>query len=182
MQVLQKWGEYAQDVQFILQRSALDKANSTAPLSPPAPRAKLGLGPGQGPGGQKSASAEPPAVWKPPPPAASYPGSGPVSNPGPGVPGAKNGVGARLSPDSGRGSDRTGSDSSNSYPDHHSRLASQVNGFHNNIPKSSSASQVILLQLIYSEHVANLNKSVWLVKNTTTASKYIPKRTRICIN
>ena len=142
LQVLQKWGEYAQDVQFILQRSALDKANSTAPLSPPAPRAKLGLGPGQGPGGQKSASAEPPAVWKPPPPAASYPGSGPVSNPGPGVPGAKNGVGARLSPDSGRGSDRTGSDSSNSYPDHHSRLASQVNGFHNNIPKSSSASQV----------------------------------------
>ena len=29
---------------------------------------------------------------------------------------------------------------------------------------------------------ANLNKSVWLVTNTTTASKYIPKRTRICIN
>jgi len=142
LKVLQKWGEYAQDVQFILQRSALDKANSSAPLSPPAPRAKLGLGPGQGPGGPKSASAEPPAVWKPPPPAASYPGSGPVSNPGPGVPGAKNGVGARLSPDSGRGSDRTGSDSSNSYPDHHSRLASQVNGFHNNIPKSSSASQM----------------------------------------
>ena len=29
---------------------------------------------------------------------------------------------------------------------------------------------------------ANLNKSVWLVTNTTTASKYILKRTRICIN
>ena len=29
---------------------------------------------------------------------------------------------------------------------------------------------------------ANLNKSFWLVTNTTTASKYIPKRTRICIN
>ena len=28
---------------------------------------------------------------------------------------------------------------------------------------------------------ATLNKSVWLVTNTTTASKYIPKRTRICI-
>ena len=28
---------------------------------------------------------------------------------------------------------------------------------------------------------ANLNKSVWLVTNNTTASKYIPKRTRICI-
>ena len=29
---------------------------------------------------------------------------------------------------------------------------------------------------------ANLNKSVWLVTNTTTASKYIPNRTRICVN
>ena len=29
---------------------------------------------------------------------------------------------------------------------------------------------------------ANLNKSVWLVTNTTTASKFIPKRTRICLN
>ena len=28
----------------------------------------------------------------------------------------------------------------------------------------------------------NLNKSVELVTNTTTASKYIPKRSRICIN
>ena len=26
---------------------------------------------------------------------------------------------------------------------------------------------------------ANLNKSVWLVTNTSTASKYIPRRTRI---
>ena len=29
-QVLQKWGEYAQDVQFILQRSALDGAAAAA--------------------------------------------------------------------------------------------------------------------------------------------------------
>ena len=29
---------------------------------------------------------------------------------------------------------------------------------------------------------ANLNKSVWLLTNTTTASKYIPRRTRISIN
>ena len=29
---------------------------------------------------------------------------------------------------------------------------------------------------------ANLNKSVWLVTNTTTASEFIPKRTRIYIN
>ena len=143
-QVLQKWGEYAQDVQFILQRSALDKANPTTPLSPPAPRSKFpGVVGGPG-GGPKAASAEPPAVWKPPPPASSYPGSGPNSNPGPL---GKNGVGARLSPDSGRGSDRTGSDSSNSYPDHQSRLASHINGFHNNIPKSSLASQVTHLNL-----------------------------------
>ena len=30
VQVLQKWGEYAQDVQFILQRSALDGAAAAA--------------------------------------------------------------------------------------------------------------------------------------------------------
>ena len=35
---------------------------------------------------------------------------------------------------------------------------------------------------LFSWTLANLNKSVWLVTNTTTASKYIPKRTRICIN
>ena len=29
---------------------------------------------------------------------------------------------------------------------------------------------------------ANLNKSVWLVTNTTAASKYIPRRPRISIN
>ena len=29
---------------------------------------------------------------------------------------------------------------------------------------------------------ANLNKSEWLVSNTTAASKYIPKRPRKCIN
>ena len=35
---------------------------------------------------------------------------------------------------------------------------------------------------IHSMARANLNKSVWLVTNTTMASKYIYKRTRICIN
>ena len=37
---------------------------------------------------------------------------------------------------------------------------------------------------LFSWTLANLNKSVWLVTNTTTASKYvyIPKRTRIDIN
>ena len=125
LQVLQKWGEYAQDVQFILQRSALDKANNphpNAPLSPQPTRSKFSAS-------TKAQSAEPPAVWKPPPPAASYPGNGVRS---------KESGGARLSPDSGRGSDRTGSDSSNSYPDHNSRPSH--NGY--NIPKSSSASQM----------------------------------------
>lgn len=115
LKVLQKWGEYAQDVQFILQRSALD---SKAPLSPPPNRSKFPNG-----APAKAQSAEPPAVWKPPP------GSAGFTN-------GKNG--ARLSPDSGRGSDRTGSDSSNSYPDHHNRPSH--NGY--NIPKSSSASQM----------------------------------------
>ena len=38
------------------------------------------------------------------------------------------------------------------------------------------------LVLSHSMARANLNKSVWLVTNTTTASKYIPRRTRISIN
>ena len=36
--------------------------------------------------------------------------------------------------------------------------------------------------LVHSMARANQNKSVWLVTNTTTASKYIPRRTRISIN
>ena len=47
----------------------------------------------------------PAAVWKPPP------------NGHPKYPGGGGGETARLSPDSGRGSDRTGSDTSNSYSD-----------------------------------------------------------------
>jgi len=117
LKVLQKWGEYAQDVQFILQRSALDKPNPGAPLSPPPQRAKI-----------KAQSTEPPAVWKPPPPPGSYPTGGARAKE----------TGARLSPDSGRGSGGTGSDSSNSYPEHLSRPSH--NGF--SIPKSSSASQM----------------------------------------
>ena len=38
------------------------------------------------------------------------------------------------------------------------------------------------LKLIHSMARASLNKSVWLVTNTTTASNYIPIRTRISIN
>merc|ERR1712051_19848 len=37
-------------------------------------------------------------------------------------------------------------------------------------------------QSLHSMARANLNKSVWLVTNTTAASKYIPRRTRISIN
>ena len=39
-----------------------------------------------------------------------------------------------------------------------------------------------ILHLWHSMARANLNKSEWLVTNTTAASKYIPKRPRICIN
>ena len=45
------------------------------------------------------------------------------------------------------------------------------------LPKNEQRKQVDL----HSMARANLNKSVWLVTNTTTASKYIPNRTRICI-
>ena len=94
VKVLNKWGEYSQDVQFILQRSALDglKNNANAPtgapivqggnlMSPQLQRANFGGVPGppapitnqpgqiRGSGVMtKAQSAEPPAVWKPPPP------------------------------------------------------------------------------------------------------------------
>ena len=83
--------------------SFLDKPNPSVPvpLSPPPQRAKI-----------KAQSTEPPAVWKPPPPPGSYPTGGARAKE----------AGARLSPDSGRGSGGTGSDSSNSaYPEHLSR-------------------------------------------------------------
>ena len=137
LQVLQKWGEYSSDVQFILQRSALDPANKPAtngPMSPPAQRSGKIL-----PGGQKSQSVEPPAVWKPPPnpyaPTASGPNGGVI----------KSSAAARLSPDSGRGSDKTGSDSS--YHENNTNggavprtSSSQMNG--GGIPRSASASQM----------------------------------------
>ena len=83
-QVLHKWGEYSQDVQFILQRSSLDGGNKgVGPLSPPLQRSKFGPNPGglgqvpplqqqqqqQPAQNTKARSVEPPppAVWKPPP-------------------------------------------------------------------------------------------------------------------
>ena len=100
--MLNKWGEYSQDVQFILQRSALDgmKNNATgAPtggpvvsggqlMSPqlqrsnfggvPGPPAPSGTQPGQTRSSgvlTKAQSAEPPAVWKPPPQHGAMPGN-----------------------------------------------------------------------------------------------------------
>jgi len=79
-QVLHKWGEYSQDVQFILQRSSLDGGNrGSGPLSPPLQRSKFGptTGAANGPQQQQQQPAQntkarsveppPPAVWKPPP-------------------------------------------------------------------------------------------------------------------
>lgn len=169
LKVLQKWGEYSQDVQFILQRSALDgKAQSAAPLSPPAQRTGKFLGPaGAQPLQQqqqqqqqvrKAKSAEPPAVWKPPPPnhnPAATTGGGNPSR-GPGYPDAS--AAARLSPDSGRGSDKTGSDTSNGYNENgqartkpatsqpsqqpQQQQPQMVNGLPPMIPRSASASQM----------------------------------------
>ena len=48
--------------------------------------------------------------------------------------------------------------------------------------KNKSINRINLIILKHNMARANLNKSFWLVTNTTTASKYIPKRTRICIN
>ena len=42
--------------------------------------------------------------------------------------------------------------------------------------------EIIYRCLYHSMARANLNKSVWLVTNTTTASKYIPKRTIDCFD
>ena len=75
----------------------------------------------------------PAAVWKPPPNghAAKYPA-------GAGAGAAGNGeAAARLSPDSGRGSDRTGSDTSNSYSD-----KEQHGGGHGGHPKSHHPSHL----------------------------------------
>lgn len=108
LKVLAKWGEYSNDVQFILQRSPLDSSKTTSPA------------PGKGDGVKKSNTYSgnlsnqgltQPAIWKTPPVSGKpiIPGGrlGPESRPG-----AQDSA-ARLSPDSGQGSDPTGSDTSN---------------------------------------------------------------------
>ncbi|XP_071743270.1 uncharacterized protein RASSF8 isoform X2 [Lepeophtheirus salmonis] len=112
LKVLQKRGEYMSEVQFILKRSALDNStkppassapsnSSSHPLSPRLHRARYSSSAGLA----NHSKSLPPfeAVWKPPPPGIPI-GSKPIDN-------------NRLSPDSGRGSDKTGSDTSNGYSD-----------------------------------------------------------------
>lgn len=99
LKVLQKWGEYAADVQFILQRSALDSMSSLGSKSGQLPVASFSPTANRKPMTKDHQPQQPAAVWKPPPP----------TNP-------------RLSPDSGRGSDRTvGSDTSYSDKEQQSR-------------------------------------------------------------
>ena len=120
-QVLAKWGEYSNDVQFILQRSPLDPV-SKSPSSPsPGQETK---GPGY-PGMKKSPTFPgtlPPsnqaAIWKSPPGVVSSKpvvsaSSGRLSELASATRHLSPEVSARLSPDSGRGSDPTGSDTSN---------------------------------------------------------------------
>ena len=105
-QVLAKWGEYSNDVQFILQRSPLD-------ASKPA---------GEGKTGQQqmkksstySGEMNQAAIWKAPPGVVTNTTSKPlVSSVSTGRLQEMKADNARLSPDSGRGSDPTGSDTSN---------------------------------------------------------------------
>lgn len=203
LKVLNKWGEYSQEVQFILQRSSLDGMKNPGMLQPglhhpghqfkqPGPmlspqmsRANLGppahpyaaatasgirpphhsAGPPGAMGGllAKAPAAshptttmgEPPAVWKPPPPGYPPPPQGHGGHTRKGGPyhpasgsaaaaasnNNHNEVGARLSPDSGRGSDKTGSDTSNSYTENNKDSSSSLKN--NNGSSSSKKQQVV---------------------------------------
>ena len=107
LQVLAKWGEYSHDVQFILQRSPLDSSKTTSP-APTKSDAKI-----LGASGSSGGSLTQPAIWKSPPGSLGKP---PMGGPSPNIVGPRPGTqdsAARLSPDSGQGSDPTGSDTSN---------------------------------------------------------------------
>ena len=107
LQVLAKWGEYSHDVQFILQRSPLDSSKTTSP-APTKSEAKI-----LGASGSSGGSLTQPAIWKSPPGSLGKP---PMGGPSPNIVGPRPGTqdsAARLSPDSGQGSDPTGSDTSN---------------------------------------------------------------------
>ena len=142
-QVLAKWGEYSNDVQFILQRSPLD-SGSKSPGSPAPKEVKQGFPP-SGQSMKKSStftgplpSHHQPAIWKSPPgvvshkPIVSSVSSGRLSDLSRSL---APDTGARLSPDSGRGSDPTGSDTSNFSDQEKARVSggvartSQVSGY-----------------------------------------------------
>ena len=146
-QVLAKWGEYSNDVQFILQRSPLDPSKSPGSPAPKEAAAKQGALPPAVPGGQpmkKSTTfsgplpSHQPAIWKSPPgvmshkPMVSSVSSGRLSDLSRPFPPDTGLTGARLSPDSGRGSDPTGSDTSN-FSDQekarHVRSSQAVSGY-----------------------------------------------------
>jgi len=119
LKVLTKWGEYSNDVQFILQRSPLD--NNKIPLSPQLQRSKNDERKPEGssqPTSQVKKSQTfsgqlhhqtSAAIWNSPPSIKPKPLSTGNQVPKNTVPREP----IRLSPDSGKGSDPTGSDTSN---------------------------------------------------------------------
>jgi len=157
VKVLAKWGEYSNDVQFILQRSPLDSKSSAKG----AKGAKSGTnGGGQhikksstfsgqlnqiaGPNGAVSGHLQQQAaIWKSPPgvgTAPNYPkpvvssiSTGRLADIKDNLPSGLDS--ARLSPDSGRGSDPTGSDTSN-FSD---QEKAQLRGAGGAIPRTNSS-------------------------------------------
>jgi len=127
LKVLAKWGEYSNDVQFILQRSPLDSSKSpTSPSPQKAAKPSDGKAPNNVPpppstysqnqvkkSSTFSGQLNQAAIWKTPPGVSQKPVVSSIST------GRLQEIktplqdGARLSPDSGRGSDPTGSDTSN---------------------------------------------------------------------
>jgi hypothetical protein len=64
-------------------------------------------------------------------------------------------------------------------------LLKAAKNFNSSNTQQKTCNSIIDPELCRERHsmaTANLNKSVWLVTNTTAASKYIPRRTRISIN
>lgn len=121
LKVLAKWGEYSNDVQFILQRSPLDVSKSPGSPSPKESSQHLMKKSPTFSGSISGSSNNQAAIWKSPPgvltnkPVVSSMSSGRLSE----LTGSRHvshvspDSNPRLSPDSGRGSDPTGSDTSN---------------------------------------------------------------------
>ena len=114
-QVLAKWGEYSHDVQFILQRSPLDSSKTTSPAPTKSDSKSFNSSAGanlSSSGPAPHGGLTQPAIWKSPPSSLGMGGKPPLGGRPDGRPGAQDSA-ARLSPDSGQGSDPTGSDTSN---------------------------------------------------------------------